>query len=232
MAVFAHKTDCPQLLMEEALCICEKPRYVKAFLIGAPLAVAEHLAGFLTGSESLNADAWHLVGDIIHDLLAICIITLVARMPRHEHHFRALGGYAQALLLLLSAFVIFYQIFGIGANPDANGWVMLSVGVVATVGDWWRFRALHQDGNPVALMKAIGTAFMRGSVERTTFIGEIFHILTDVGVSIFVALSGLVVLATGITEIDEWASVTIALLLIIGALIVTSFAHRHHTHKH
>ena len=230
MIIYEHKETCPAFFVKGALCICEKPRYVYAFLIGVPIALGEHLAGFMVGSETLNADAWHLVGDLIHDLLAIAIISLVEHAPHREHHFRAWGGYTQGILLLGSSGAIFYQFFAIGAQPGTNGWVMLSVGTFAALGNWLRFRVLHPSGKPLTLLWTICKAYFHGSREKVTYIGKLFHAITDIGVSAIAAFSGLLVLTTAITKFDEWFSIGIAVLLIVGAIIVFAFAHRHHDH--
>jgi len=218
--------------MKGALCICEKSRYVYAFLIGVPIVLGEHFAGFMVGSETLNADAWHLVGDLIHDLLAIAIVSLIGHSPQLEHRFRAWGGYMQGVLLLGSAGVIFYQFFAVGAQPGTNGWVMLSVGTIAALGNWLRFRALHPSGKPLTLLWTIYKAYIGGSREKVTYVGEVFHVITDIGVSVIAALSGLLVLITAITKFDEWTSLGIAFLLVASALIVFAFARRHLDHTH
>jgi Co/Zn/Cd efflux system component len=147
--------------------------------------------------------------------------------PALEGRFRRWGGYIQALLLVMSAGIIYTHLVHLGIRPEASGVVITVIGGVATLFNWWRFKILHPHGNPIQLLAGIFSALRHGRVEKTTFIGEIFHVLTDVGASAIAAISGVFIMVTGNTYFDEAAAVVIALLLVVGATMTTVFAHRH-----
>ncbi len=231
MAIFKHKNGCPASIDKEALCICEGSRYFYAFLVGVAIVIPEYAVGSFFGSEAIKGDAWHLAaGDMLYDLIALFIVALVQQYPPHEHTLRSCGGYAQSILLFIAAGFAYWELAH--ATPESPDLVMLLVGVLTSLGSWWRFRVLHPHGGPVSLILEIWRAVRSGSREVTTYVGEVLHVLTDFGTNVIVAVGGLLGLLSLTHAADEYASLAIIALLIISAVVVLIFSTRHLSHHH
>jgi len=225
MAVFQHSDHCATL--NNGSCTCEPSRYRNALLIAIPLMFFEHWMGSRGGSEALQADAWHLAGDGLHDLWAWGVALTAITYTDFKDIIRRHGGYVQSALLFLSGTAILWQLFVFGANPKTDGFTMFWVGSVAVGLNYWRFKLLHPHGTIWGVFKDVTRALKEGSEELTTFVAEVLHVISDVFVSVAASLGGLYILSVGESIIDEALAVGIAIFLYIFAFVVLVFARRH-----
>jgi cobalt-zinc-cadmium efflux system protein len=231
--VFTHAAACPASTDRGASCTCERPRYLKVLAIGVTFGILEYAAGFIAGSSALKGDAAHLITDAANDAVALTIASLVARYHAQAEVFRRWGGYVQAALLVLASLLITFHAYErmIGDHPiDAR--LMVGVGAVAFWVNWWRYKILHPQSGLWKTLMTIGRSLSSGKKELTTYIAELFHVITDMGLSVIVVAGGIVVFFTGDHRYDAAASAFMAVLVLIGAVMVSAFAGRNHHHHH
>lgn len=187
-----HYRACPTLTGSSG-CTCEQKRYALMFCVGLLILVIEGTAGYLSGSLSLIADASHLATDISSDAVAWCIAAFVISNKDKESKIRSFGGYLQASLLFLLAYMIFTEaLHRLDSPSDVEPWTMIIVGTAAAFGNWWRHKILHS-----------GESHDHNHV---THMAQVFHVATDFIYSILVAVGGVFILITKNYSIDLWFS--------------------------
>lgn len=165
--------------------------------VGFCILVVEATTGWIAESLSLLADAAHLITDLASDLLAWFVASwVVAKTSRNENVIRSIGGFLQAALLALLGWFILQEAQERLANPhNVNAAAMVIVGTIAAIGNFWRHKILHS-----------GSTHAHNTV---THRGQVFHILTDIGYSVAVALGGAVMLVTDYNSVDAYVSIGI-----------------------
>lgn len=166
-------------------------------------AAVEVVAGVISGSLALIADAGHMLVDSAGLLLALAA-TAIARRGADS---RRTYGYARAevlavpvhvtLMLGLAAYIVFESFQRIGDDHSIEGWVPLVVGGLGLALNLFVLRLLHPHSE--------GNLNARGAM---------YEVAADTLGSIGVMVSAVVILATG------WYAVDIVISLAIGALIV------------
>jgi len=180
----------------------------RAFAIGIALnavfVVVEALAGIVTGSMALVADAGHNLSDVLGLVIAWGATVLAARPPsaRFTYGFKSssiLAALANASLLLLAVGAIFVETVRRLFHPAAvePGPIMAVAGVGIVI-------------NTVTAL-----LFMRGRRHDINIRGAYLHMAADAAVSAGVVLSGLLIALTGNWWIDP----------VTGLLIVAVIAH-------
>ncbi len=166
-------------------------------------AAVEVVAGIVSGSLALIADAGHMLVDSAGLLLALAA-TAIARKSADA---RRTYGYARAevlavpvhvlLMLGLAAYIVYEAYRRIGSDHAIDGWVPLVVGAVGLGINLFVLKLLlpHSHGNLNAR-------------------GAMYEVAADTLGSIGVMVSAVVILATG------WYPVDIVISLAIGALII------------
>jgi cobalt-zinc-cadmium efflux system protein len=180
-----------------------------AFAIGVVLNLAfvgvEAVAGFLSGSMALVADAGHNLSDVLSLALAWGASVLARRPPagRYTYGFKSstiLAALANAGLLLVAIGAIAFETFDRMAEPPAvEGRTMM---LVAGVG----------------ILVNAGTAllFVRGRKHDINIRGAFLHMAADALVSLGVVIAGGAILLTGARWIDPATSLVIVLVIAWG----------------
>ncbi|ANE03830.1 cobalt-zinc-cadmium resistance protein [Corynebacterium crudilactis] len=168
---------------------------------------AELIAGLISGSLALLADAMHMLSDST-GLIIAAIAMLIGRRPRST---RATYGYKRTEVLAamlnatvvsaLSVWIVIEAIMRLGKDVEIQTDLMLIVAVIGFVTNGISALVLmrHQDGN----------INMRGAF---------LHVLSDMLGSVAVIIAGLVIRYTGWMPADTIASIAIAAIIIPRAV--------------
>lgn len=180
-----------------------------AFAIGVVLNLAfvavEAVAGFLSGSMALLADAGHNLSDVLSLALAWGASVLARRPPagRFTYGFKSstiLAALANAGLLLVAIGAIAFETLDrMGEPPAVEGRTMM---IVAGIG----------------ILINAGTAllFVRGRKHDINIRGAFLHMAADALVSLGVVIAGGAILLTGALWIDPVTSLVIVLVIAWG----------------
>lgn len=165
--------------------------------------VVEIVAGIVTGSLALLADAGHMATDAAGLLLALLAIWIARRPATPDRSF----GYARVeifaaainavILLGVAAVVLLEAVQRLGRPVDIIGLPMLVVALVGLGVNVGSLRLLHA-----------------GSRTSLNLRGAYLEVMGDLFGSVAVVVAGVVILATGWTPIDPIASVVIALAIL------------------
>jgi cobalt-zinc-cadmium efflux system protein len=176
-----------------------------AVALNVTIVVVQAIYGVLANSTALLADAGHNLSDVLGLLLAWGATWLATRRPSARYTF-GLGGSSilaslmNAGLLLFACGVIVAEAIGRLVNPAPVAG--FDVFVVATIG-------MLVNGFSAWL-------FMRGQEDDLNIRGAFLHMVADAGVSAAVAVSGLVILATGLTWLDPVMSIVVVAVIVYG----------------
>jgi len=163
----------------------------------------EVVAGFLTGSLSLLADAGHMLTDVAGLVLALAAMKLAERPPSPRRTY----GYHRAEILAALT----------------NGLVLLAVAAYILAEAWDRFRSPQPVASvPVLVVATVGLAvnlagaflLHAGSRSSLNVRGAYNEVLADALSSIGVILGAAVILATGWLWVDPLVAVGIALFVL------------------
>ncbi|MAA63683.1 MAG: cation transporter [Alteromonadaceae bacterium] len=181
----------------------------RAFAIGIILnlgfVVVEAVYGVMAESMALLADAGHNLSDVMGLALAWGAAWLAQRKATK---WRTYGMKKSTILAaLLNALILMVAVGGIAwesirrfTEPqDVAG---VTVIVVALVG--------------VVINAATMMLFMAGQKEDLNIRGAFLHMAADAGVSVGVALAGVLILWTGATWIDPVVSLAIVMVILVG----------------
>lgn len=175
-------------------------------LLTAAYAVAEVVAGFLTGSLALLADAGHMLGDTAALGLALGAAWLASRPATPERSFGFQRAEILAALLngvALVAIAIWVFIAAIARLDDPpeilSGWMLAA----ALLG--------------LAVNLVAAGILARASEESLNVQAALRHVLADIASSVGVALAAVVILATGWRQADALAGMGIALLILVSS---------------
>jgi len=182
-------------------------RLLLALGITVAVAAAEVVGGIVGNSLALISDAGHMVTDVIALGLSLFAVRLTKRAPtptRTFGYFRAeiMAALANgALLVLVSAYILYEAYQRIFEPADVQGGLMLAVAVVG-------------------LAANLGSmALLRGSSEKSLNVrGAFLHMLSDAISSVGVIVAGLVIIFTGWSIVDPIVSIAITGLILRGAV--------------
>ncbi|WP_321894506.1 cation diffusion facilitator family transporter [Paraburkholderia heleia] len=181
----------------------------RAFAIAVALnvfiVVVQTVYGVLAHSTALLADAGHNFSDVLGLLLAWGAAWLATRRPSARFTFgfgssSILASLANAALLLLACGAILAQALGRLFHPAPVAG--FDVFVVATIG--------------IVVNGFSAWLFMRGQKDDLNIRGAFLHMAADAGVSAAVAMSGLLILATGWSWVDPLMSIAVVLVIVYG----------------
>jgi cobalt-zinc-cadmium efflux system protein len=172
----------------------------------AAVLVVEVVAGILTNSLALLADAGHMLSDAVALALALFASWFAARPATPEKTYG------------------FYRVEILAALLNGAGLLVLGAGII--YGAWLRFLAPPPVlALPMLIVAVLGLAInvasavilSRAAHGSLNVRGAFLHVLGDLAGSVGVILAALVMLATGWFQADPLVSVAIALLIMFSA---------------
>lgn len=178
----------------------------RAFAIGISLnilfVIAEAVAGLLSHSVALLADAGHNLGDVLGLAVAWAGATLARREPskRYTYGFKSstiLAALLNALLLLVAlGAIVMESVERLGEPAPVKGALVV---VVAAIG--------------ILVNASTAWLFARGQKNDINLRGAYLHMAADATVSAGVMIAGLVIWTTGIEWIDPVVSIVVSALI-------------------
>ena len=165
--------------------------------------VVEVIAGLLTNSLALLADAGHMLTDAIGISLALLAIWFAARPATPERSFgyyrvEIFAAVANAFILIgVAAYILYEALQRFAAPPEVIGLPMMVVALGGLAINLISMRLLHA-----------------GAQTSLNLRGAYLEVLGDLLGSIAVLVAGIVILTTGWDPIDPIASVVIAGLIL------------------
>jgi cobalt-zinc-cadmium efflux system protein len=177
-----------------------------ALVLTAGYTAVEVVAGLLTGSLALLADAAHMLSDNVSIALALFAVWLARRPATPERTFgyrraEVLAALVNGLTLVALSIWIFYEAFRrLGDPPDVLGGWMLVVGVVG-----------------IGVNLAGGAILFRSRGGSLNVDAAFRHVLADLLGSIGVVVAAAIILATGWLEADPVVSILIAVLVLASS---------------
>ena len=185
-----------------------RSRRALALVLGltATYTVVELVAGLLTGSLALLADAGHMLGDVGALGLALGAAWLASRPATPERSFgfqraEILAALVNGLVLVAIAIWIFIEAIGrLDDPPEILGGWMLAVALVG-----------------LAVNVVAASILARAAGESLNVQAALRHVFADLASSAGVAVAAIVVLATGWNQADPLASMAIALLILASS---------------
>jgi cobalt-zinc-cadmium efflux system protein len=176
--------------------------FAVAVILNVIFVVAEVIAGLLTGSMALLADAGHNLSDVLSLLLAWAANVLAARPASQRFTYglkssSILAAIANATLLWVAVGAILVETIRRFADPaPVSGTAMM---IVAGIG--------------IAVNGLSALLFVKGSKSDLNLRGAFVHLVADAAVSAGVVIAGLLVALTGIAVIDPITSLVITLVI-------------------
>ncbi|MCL7744556.1 cation diffusion facilitator family transporter [Guyparkeria hydrothermalis] len=167
----------------------------------------EAVAGILGQSMALLADAAHNLGDVLGLVLAWGANRLSRRLADRQFSYglgssTVLAALINGITLILASLWILWEAgMRLLDPPTVDGMLVIAValaGVLVNAGTAWLLMA--QQKHDLNLR------------------GAFLHMAADAAVSVAVALSGLLILLTGLTWIDPALSILVSLVILIPAL--------------
>ena len=177
-----------------------------ALALTAGYTVVEVVAGFLTDSLALLADAAHMLSDNVSIALALVAVRLARRpaTPERTYGFKraeVLAALANGVALVVLAMWIFYEaIQRLDDPPDVLGGWMLAVGVVG-----------------IGVNVAAGAILFRAREGSLNVEAAFRHVLADLLGSVGVVVAAVVILATGWLAADPITSILIGVLVLASS---------------
>jgi cobalt-zinc-cadmium efflux system protein len=181
----------------------------RAFAVGVTLNTAfvavEVVAGFLSHSMALLADAGHNLSDVLALLMAWGATVLARRAPtpRRTYGLRKgtiLASLANAVFLLLAIGAIVSESIHRLTLPNVVS--TRTVMITAAIG--------------VAINTATALLFMRGGKEDLNVRGAFLHMASDAVISVAVVIGAGLIALTGLQWIDPALSLAIAVVIVVG----------------
>lgn len=183
------------------------PKSLKALaavlILTGTVFFAELIAGLVSGSLALLADAMHMLSDATGLIIALVAMLIGRRAPtdRATYGFKrveVLAAMTNALVVAaVSVWIVVEAIMRLGSDTEIQTGLMLIVAVIGFLTNGVSALVLmrHQDGN----------INMRGAL---------LHVLSDMLGSVAVIIAGLVIRYTGWTPADTIASIAIAAIIL------------------
>lgn len=210
-------------------------------LIAFAFAAFEYAAALYLVSLAAEADATHLFGDGGQSAAAALFAYIAARTG--SEYWERRGAYFQALCLTVAGAFILWRLAGDHAHPR-DALAVSALGVVATLAALWRLRSTHGSLNLSAMCREIVGAICSHQQINKSVAAEVVHVFLDLVTSVFVLLSGLLILSGVDTAVDRYFGYAGAAVAFGSALVVWFLAraghhhdhcghdHTHHVHKH
>ncbi len=178
----------------------------QAFLLTALILVVEVVAGFLSHSLALLADAGHILTDVVALGLAWFAV-LQAQRPADAqrtygyHRVGILAAMANGASLILIVAAIAYEAARRFAHPEpvSGGLVVVSALIAVGVNTFIALR-------------------LRGSDRNLNVRAALLHVIGDLAASVGVIVAGVVILLTGWLYADSIVSLAITALIAVSSI--------------
>lgn len=179
-------------------------RYAVGLVVNLAFVVCEAIAGVLSGSTALLADAGHNLSDVLGLAMAggAAVLARRAAGPSRTYGFgkaTVLAALANAILLIFACGAITFEAVRRIADPAPveSGLIMAvaGIGFIINLGTALLFMKDHHDLNAR---------------------GAYLHMMADAGVSLGVVVSGGLILLTGWSVIDPVVSLVIVAVILLG----------------
>lgn len=177
-----------------------------ALILTGSFLVIEALAGWLTGSLALVADAGHMLTDVAALALSLFALRLAARPATHARTYgwqrieilaAAING---VVLVAIAAYIVWEAVGRLNAPAEVRGLPMLFVAAAGLA------------VNALA-MRLLG----RGRGESLNLRSAYLHVLSDLFGSLGAIVAAVIILVTGWTRADPLISLLIAVLIVVSA---------------
>jgi cobalt-zinc-cadmium efflux system protein len=179
-------------------------RYGVGLVVNLAFVVCEAIAGVISGSTALMADAGHNLSDVLGLAMAggAAVLARRAAGPSRTYGFgkaTVLAALANALLLIFACGAIAFEAVRRIAEPAPveSGLIMAvaGIGFAINLGTAMLFMKDHHDLNAR---------------------GAYLHMMADAGVSLGVVASGGLILLTGWSVVDPLVSLLIVVVILLG----------------
>jgi cobalt-zinc-cadmium efflux system protein len=177
-----------------------------ALALVAGFMVVELVAGVLSDSLAVLADAGHMLSDTASLALALFAAWLAGRPPTPQRSFgyrraEILAALANGVMLVVVAVWIFVEAARRLSDPPSvlGGWV-LAVGAIG-----------------LAVNLAAASVLHRAGSRSLNIRGALLHVLADLWGSVGVIVAGVVILATGWELADPLVALLIGVLILVSA---------------
>jgi cobalt-zinc-cadmium efflux system protein len=173
-----------------------------AILLNTAFVAVEAVAGFLTGSLALLADAAHNLTDVAGLLIAWGAVALSRHAPSRRHTYglgrsTILAALANAVLILIGVGAILWE--AIRRIPEPSE---VAAGVVLWVA-----------AAGIVVNTATALLFLRDRHRDLNARGAFLHMTSDAAVSVGVVASALVILGTGWLVVDPLAAIAVSAIV-------------------
>ncbi|MBO4603542.1 MAG: cation transporter, partial [Salinivirgaceae bacterium] len=181
----------------------------KAFVVGIMLnvlfVVAEAIAGWVSNSMGLLADAGHNLSDVASLLLALIAFRMAKRKASHHYTYgykksTVLVSLLNAIILMVAVVFIVYESVEQLLNPEPVGGKVIVI--TAAIG--------------VVINGLTAYLFIDKKDSDLNVKGAYLHMAADALVSVGVVVSGVVIYFTGWYFIDAIIGLTVAVIIIIS----------------
>ena len=184
-------------------------RLFLSLCLNAAIALVEILAGLVSGSVALIADATHNLGDVFALGVSLFARTLGARPPSFQHtyglkRFEVLAAFVNAGVLGAVAVLIIRQALSKLSHPEP-----IKVGLTVVV------------ACAALVANSISVLLLRGHDPHDLNVrSAFFHLLQDVFSSLIVVVSAALARTRFGTRLDPIAAMIIGLVVLLGALSI------------
>jgi cobalt-zinc-cadmium efflux system protein len=176
-------------------------------VLNLAFVVIEVVAGILGQSMALLADAAHNLGDVLGLVLAWGANRLTRHVASRQFSYGLGSSTILAALIngvtlvLVSLWILWEAGMRLLDPPAVQGWVVIGVALAGVV-----------------VNTATAWLLLSGQKHDLNLRGAFLHMAADAAVSVGVAISGVVVLLTGIARIDPLLSIAVSLLILLPAV--------------
>lgn len=171
-------------------CWCEAKRLVRVFSVTLAIFALEIIAGFLIGSLSLIADAFHVLSDNAAILVALAAAVIIKLgLAGNAPSIRTGALYVSIALLLITMTWVAVEAVSrlIDSHPTPPGLIVMGVALLGLMGNILQHR-IHEEA----------PAEHRHRLHRSLSI----HIQSDLQLSGGVIVGGALIALTGLPQID------------------------------
>ncbi|MGA2141152.1 MAG: cation diffusion facilitator family transporter [Brevinematales bacterium] len=189
-------------------------RFISAISLNAAIVIGELVFGFLSNSMSLLTDAFHNLSDVLSLSVAFIAFIYSSRkattvMTYGYIRSEMMAGFVHSIFLLLSmAFIIFEAVKRLFSPGIVNSSYMIGTAIAAFAVNFLS-----------AMLFREGAHSHEGhDHENMNIAASYLHLLSDAGLSIGVAIGGLLILFFHITIIDPIASIVFSIFVLTGSV--------------
>lgn len=180
-----------------------RKRLLLVLCLSGTFMIVEAVAGYLTGSLALIADAGHMLGDVAALALAVFAVWLSSRPagPKRTygyHRSEILAALANSVLLvLISIFVLYESINRLSSPPEVHSSQMLAVAILGLIINLISMRLLST-----------------GSADSLNTRAAYLEVVSDMLASVGVIAAAIIMIYTGCYLADPIISMILAVFIL------------------